>query len=381
MNVYLDNAATTRLDDEVLRAMMPFLKEDYGNPSSIHGYGRKTRSAIEHARKTVARLLNVTPAEIFFTSGGTEADNMAIRQCIETHGIEHVITSPIEHHAVEHTVKVLEKGGRIKAHWVRVDRKGNVNLEHLEELLAANKKTLVSLMHANNEIGTLLPINEVGGLCEKYGAYFHSDTVQTMGHYPIDLRAIKVHFVTCAAHKFHGPKGVGFLYINHKSKIDPFIHGGSQERNMRGGTENVAGIVGLARALEICCRDQDEHIRHIQGIKDYMMHSLRDQVPGVEFNGETDPERSLYTVLNCCLPEHPDAEMMLFNLDIHGVAASGGSACSSGSNQGSHVLRHLGTDMARPSIRFSFCKYTTKEEIDYAVARLCEIYSLKSVKP
>jgi cysteine desulfurase len=319
----------------------------------------------------------VTPAEIFFTSGGTEADNMAIRQCIETHGIRHVISSPIEHHAVEHTIRVLEKSGRITAHWVRTDERGNVDLGHLETLLRENEKALVSLMHANNEIGTLLPIREVGELCEKYGAFFHSDTVQTMGHYPIDLRALKVHFVTCAAHKFHGPKGVGFLYINHKSKIDPFIHGGSQERNMRGGTENVAGIVGLAKAMEICYRDMEEHRRHVQGIKDYMIKTLRERIPGVEFNGETAPDKSLYTVLNCCLPKHADAEMMLFNLDIHGVAASGGSACSSGSNQGSHVLRHLGTDMARPSIRFSFCKYTTRDEIDYAIAKLCEIYAVK----
>lgn len=377
MNVYLDNAATTRLDTEVLDAMMPFLKDDFGNPSSIHAFGRRTRSAIENARKTVARLLQVTPAEIFFTSGGTEADNMAIRQCIESHGIQHVISSPIEHHAVEHTIRVLEKAGRIKAHWVETDKKGNVDLVHLEQLLEKNPRALVSLMHANNEIGTLLPIREVGELCQRFGAFFHSDTVQTMGHYPLNLRDIKVNFVTCAAHKFHGPKGVGFLYINHQSKIEPFIHGGAQERNMRGGTENVAGIIGLAKALEICYRDMDAHIRHVQGIKNYMMDRLVSSIHGIEFNGETDSDRSLYTVLNCCLPAHNDAEMMLFNLDIMGIAASGGSACSSGSNQGSHVLRHLGSDMTRPSIRFSFCKYTTKEEIDYAVSKLCEIYAVK----
>jgi cysteine desulfurase len=377
MKVYLDNAATTRLDDEVLKTMMPLLQEDFGNPSSIHSYGRRTRSAIENARKTVARLLNVTPAEIFFTSGGTEADNMAISQCIETHQIRHVISSPIEHHAVEHTIKVLEKSGKVKASWVRTDEKGNVDLAHLEELLKNNERSLVSLMHANNEIGTLLPIKEVGELCERYNAIFHSDTVQTMGHYPIDLKDIKVHFVTCAAHKFHGPKGVGFLYIRHTHKINPFIHGGAQERNMRGGTENVAGIIGLAKALEICFSEMKEHQHHIQGIKDYMREQLIERIPGMQFNGETDPSRSLYTVLNCCLPAHADAEMMLFNLDIQGIAASGGSACSSGSNQGSHVLRHLGTDMARPSVRFSFSKYTTKEEIDFVVERLCAMYAVK----
>lgn len=377
MKVYLDNAATTRLDEDVLKAMMPLLTQDFGNPSSIHGYGRKTRSAIELARKTVARLLNVTPAEIFFTSGGTEADNMAICQCIETHGITHVISSQIEHHAVEHTIKVLEKAGKVKASWVRTDKNGNVDLVHLEELLKNNPRSLVSLMHANNEIGTLLPIEAVGELCERYNALFHSDTVQTMGHYRMDLRAIKVHFVTCAAHKFHGPKGVGFLYINHQHKISPFIHGGAQERNMRGGTENVPGIIGLAKALELCYEHMEAHQQHIMGLKDYMREELSKRIPGMHFNGETSYEKSLYTVLNCCFPHHPDAEMMLFNLDIMGIAASGGSACSSGSNQGSHVLRSLGIDMARPSVRFSFSKYTTREEIDYALSKLTEMYAVK----
>lgn len=377
MKVYLDNAATTRLDEEVLKAMMPLLAEDFGNPSSIHSFGRKTRASIETARKAVAKLLNVTPAEIFFTSGGTEADNMAIHQSIETFGITHVISSPIEHHAVEHTIKVLEKAGKIKASWVKIDDKGNVDLANLEELLKNNPKTLVSLMHANNEIGTLLPLKEVGELCEKYGAIFHSDTVQTMGHYRMDLRDIKVHFVTCAAHKFHGPKGVGFLYINHLHKITPFIHGGAQERNMRGGTENVSGIIGLAKALEICFSEMEDHQKHIMELKDYMRETLIDRIPGMEFNGEVTHDKSLYTVLNCRFPNHPDAEMILFNLDIMGIAASGGSACSSGSNQGSHVLRGLGIEMERPSVRFSFSKYTTKEEIDFAISKITELFAVK----
>ncbi len=369
MKVYLDNAATTKLDEKVLEAMIPFMKEDYGNPSSIHAFGRKTRSAIEGARKTVAKLLNVSPAEIFFTSGGTEADNMAINQSIETLGIKHAITSKIEHHAVEHTLQVLEKAGKIKLSWVNVDAKGNIDLVHLEELLKNNDKSFVSLMHANNEIGTLLPLEKVGEICEKYDAIFHSDTVQTMGHYPMDLQKIKVHFITCAAHKFHGPKGVGFLYVNHNVKIQPMIHGGAQERNMRGGTENTQGIIGLAKALEICYAEMDEHIAHIKGLKNYMKEQLEKTVPGIEFNGETG-DNSLYTVLNCRFPAHPDAEMMLFNLDIQGIAASGGSACSSGSNQGSHVLRGIGADTSRASVRFSFCKYTTKEEIDYTIEKL-----------
>lgn len=377
MNVYLDNAATTPLDKEVLNAMIPVLSEEFGNPSSIHAYGRKTRSLIENARKTVAKLLNVTPAEIFFTSGGTEADNMAIVQCIDTYGLTHVITSKIEHHAVEHTIGVLEKKGKIKVTWLNIDEKGNINLQELEEALQNNPRSLVSLMHANNEIGTLLPIEAVGDLCRKYDALFHSDTVQTMGHYAMDLRKIKVDYVTCAAHKFHGPKGVGFLYINHEHKITPFIHGGAQERNMRGGTENVAGIVGLAKALEICYAHMEDHQHHIMGLKDYMRNRLCELIPGMAFNGETDHDKSLYTVLNCRFPAHPDAEMVLFNLDIQGIAASGGSACSSGSNQGSHVLRGLGIDMTRPSVRFSFSKYNTHEEIDFVVNTLTELLLVK----
>jgi cysteine desulfurase len=370
MKVYLDNAATTRLDEKVFETMVPYMKEEYGNPSSIHAFGRKTRSAIEVARKSVAKLLNVSPAEIFFTSGGTEADNMAINQTIDSLGITHAITSKIEHHAVEHTLQILEKAGKVKLSWVNVDDKGNVDLNHLEELLKTNERSLVSLMHANNEIGTLLPLERVGEICEKYDAIFHSDTVQTMGHYPMDLQKINVHFITCAAHKFHGPKGVGFLFIKHNVKIKPMIHGGAQERNMRGGTECTQGIIGLAKALEICNEEMNEHIAHIQGIKNYMKASLEKNIPGIEFNGETGNENSLYTVLNCRFPAHPDAEMMLFNLDIAGIAASGGSACSSGSNQGSHVLRGIGTDTSRASIRFSFCKYNTKEEVDYTIEKL-----------
>jgi cysteine desulfurase len=377
MKVYLDNAATTKLDENVLKAMMPLMVEDFGNPSSIHSFGRKTRAVIETARKTVAKLLNVTPAEIFFTSGGTEADNMAINQSIATYDLKHVISSEIEHHAVEHTIKMLEKAGKVKASWVKLDDKGNVDLTHLEELLKNNPRSLVSLMHANNELGTLLPLKEVGELCAKYNAIFHSDTVQTMGHYRMDLRDIKVHFVTCAAHKFHGPKGVGFLYINHECKISPFIYGGAQERNMRGGTENVYGIVGLAKALEICFDEMEEHQKHIMGIKDYMREQLIKNIPGIEFNGETSHEKSLYTVLNCRFPIHPDAEMLLFNLDILGIAASGGSACSSGSNQGSHVLRGIGIDMERPSVRFSFSKYNTKEEIDFVLKNLIDLFNEK----
>ena len=370
MKVYLDNAATTPLDKEVLDAMLPVMENQFGNPSSIHAFGRQTRALIENSRKTVAKLLNASPSEIFFTSGGTEADNMAIFGAVNDLACVHAITTKIEHHAVLHTLEALEKQGKIKLSYVNLLPNANVDLQHLEELLKSNGKTLVSLMHANNEIGNLLPMQEVGELCKKYDAVFHSDTVQTMGHYAIDLQKVHIHFLTCGAHKFHGPKGVGFIYVNGNVKVHPYIHGGSQERNMRGGTENLYGIVGLEKALEIAYRDLEAHQKHIQEIKSYMIEQLTVAIPSVSFNGTSGESNSLYTVLSVCFPEHENAEMLLFNLDIAGIAASGGSACTSGSNQGSHVLSNIGCDMNRPSIRFSFSKYNTKAEIDYTVEKL-----------
>ncbi len=370
MKVYLDNAATTPLDKEVLDAMLPVMENQFGNPSSIHAFGRQTRALIENSRKTVAKLLNASPSEIFFTSGGTEADNMAIFGAVNDLACVHAIPTKIEHHAVLHTLEALEKQGKIKLSYVNLLPNANVDLQHLEELLKSNGKTLVSLMHANNEIGNLLPMQEVGELCKKYDAVFHSDTVQTMGHYAIDLQKVHIHFLTCGAHKFHGPKGVGFIYVNGNVKVHPYIHGGSQERNMRGGTENLYGIVGLEKALEIAYRDLEAHQKHIQEIKSYMIEQLKVAIPSVSFNGTSGESNSLYTVLSVCFPEHENAEMLLFNLDIAGIAASGGSACTSGSNQGSHVLSNIGCDMNRPSIRFSFSKYNTKAEIDYTVEKL-----------
>ena len=378
MRVYLDNAATTPLDKEVLKEMYTVMDQQFGNPSSIHAHGREVRSIIEKARKTVAGLLKTSPAEIFFTSGGTEADNTAIRCGILDHGIKHAITSKIEHHAVLHTLEALAEQGIIKLSFVQLDEKGNVNLAHLEELLQDNERSFVSLMHANNEIGTLTDIQKAGEICEKYGALFHCDTVQTMGHYPHDLSQLKVDFLVCAAHKLHGPKGVGFLYINHQVKIKPFIYGGAQERNMRGGTENVYGIVGLAKALEIAYAEMDAHQKHIQGLKDHMMQRLQTEIPGVTFNGETDPAKSLYTVLNVSFPEMEMAEMLLFNLDIAGISASGGSACSSGTNIGSHVLRGIGADPNRPAVRFSFSKFNTKEEVDFVVEQLKKLFPVNA---
>ncbi|EOR93248.1 Cysteine desulfurase [Arcticibacter svalbardensis MN12-7] len=368
MRVYLDNAATTQLDSEVLKEMVAVMENFYGNPSSIHGHGREARSLIEKARKTIANLIHASPSEIFFTSGGTEADNMAIRSGITTYGIKHAVTSKIEHHAVLHTLESMEKSGQIRLSYVRIDNKGHIDLAHLEELIS-EERSFVSLMHANNELGTLTDIEAVGELCEKYQALFHCDTVQTMGHYPHDVQKLKVHFLVCAAHKLHGPKGVGFIYISHQVKIEPLINGGSQERNMRGGTENIYGIAGLAKALETAYTEMDVHQTHIQGIKSYMVQQLA-SIPGITYNGEEDSNKSLYTILNVSFPEMEMADMLLFNLDISGISASGGSACSSGTNIGSHVLEAIAANPNRPAVRFSFSKFTTKEEIDYTIEKL-----------
>ncbi len=372
--IYLDNAATTPMDRAVIDAMLPMMESSFGNPSSIHTHGREVRNTIERARKSIAGLLNTSPAEIFFTSGGTEADNTAIVRSIEDFGITHAITSRLEHHAVLHTLEYLAKKGKIKLSYVELDDKGHIDLTHLDELLRDNPRTLVSLMHGNNEIGNLLDLNIVGQLCEDYGAIFHSDTVQTMAHYRHDLQQLKIDFLVGAAHKFHGPKGIGFLYINAKSKITPFIHGGSQERNMRGGTENVYGIVGLAKALEIAYSGMDEHRKHVEALKSRMIHRLSTELDGIEFNGDSaNLERSLYTVLNVSFPPSEEADMFLFNLDINKISASGGSACTSGSDIGSHVLTALNVSPERPSVRFSFSKYNTVEEIDYVVDKLVSI--------
>lgn len=378
MRVYLDNAATTRVDEQVFEAMKPYFTSIFGNPSSIHTHGREAKAAVEKSRKTIADLLNTTPSEIFFTSGGTEADNTAIRCSVETLGIKHCITSAIEHHAVLHTMELLEKQGKVSLSFVNLREDGHIDYDHLEELLRQNSKSLVSLMEANNEIANLTDISRVGEMCEEYGAVFHSDTVQSMAHYPRDLQKLKAQCIVGSAHKFHGPKGIGFLYINGEHKIDPFIYGGAQERNMRGGTENVFGIIGLARAMEVAYENMEEHRRYIEGLKTRMIGSLKEAIPGVDFNGDSaNIEKSLYTVLNVCLPQSDDNEMLLFNLDINKISASGGSACSSGSNIGSHVLTALKTDLDRGAIRFSFSKYNTVEEIDYVVEKLAEFYKVK----
>ncbi|HZX73856.1 MAG TPA: cysteine desulfurase family protein [Cyclobacteriaceae bacterium] len=378
MKVYLDNAATTPLDPEVFEAMKPFMLEDFGNPSSTHAHGRKVRAAIESARKKVAELLQCTPGEIIFTSGGTEADNAIITSAIHTYGLKHAISSPIEHHAVLHTLEVQEKQGLVELHHVKLNEKGHIDLQHLESLLVEFPQALVSLMHANNEIGNLLDLHLVGELCKKYNAYFHSDTVQTIGHYRHNMKQLHVHGMTAAAHKFHGPKGVGFMYINKDKKIKSFIHGGAQERNFRGGTENVYGIIGLAKALEIAYREMDEHELHIGKLKSHLIEKLRANIAGVDFHGDSaNLETSLYTVLNVSLPESEENDMLLFNLDMQGISVSGGSACSSGASTGSHVLGAIYPGSKRGAVRFSFSKYNTIEEIDFVVEKVASLYKMK----
>lgn len=371
--IYLDNAATTPLEPKVLEAMMPYLTTHFGNPSSIYSYGRETRLAIEIARKTVAKILGAHPSEIFFTSGGTESSNTAICASVRDLGCRHIISSEIEHHATLHTVQHLHEKGKVALSYVNLLPGGHVDLQHLEQLLAGSKeKTLVTLMHANNEIGNMLDIEAVGELCKKYDAIFHCDTVQTVGHFPIDLKKIHVHFITGAGHKFHGPKGVGMLYVNANIKINPFVHGGGQERNMRAGTENLYGIVGFAKALELATENYPHDSSYINGLKMYMAEKLQQEIPGVRFNGDY-AGRSLYTVLNVSFPKTEKSEMLLFNLDINNICASGGSACSSGTDIGSHVINAVSPENHSIAIRFSFSKHNTKEEIERVVEKLKEL--------
>jgi cysteine desulfurase len=380
MKVYLDNAATTAMDDRVIEAMLPFMRNHYGNPSSVHSHGREVRTAIERSRKKVAELLNASPSEIFFTSGGTEADNTAIICGIESHGITHAITSPIEHHAVLHTLEVCEKKGHIKLSMLDVNDKGEIDFAQLEELLKSNPKTLISLMHANNEIGNINDMERIGTLAKEYGAFFHSDTVQTMGHYIHDLKNLPVDAIVAGAHKFHGPKGAGFLFVRKDKKIHPFIHGGAQERNMRGGTENVIGVLGTAKALEIAYEEMDSHQKHVEGIKNHFISQLTNEIPGLSFNGlSADLSKSLYTVLNVSMPpSESNRGMLLFNLDLVGISASGGSACSSGATVGSHVLRALNHTPERDAVRFSFSRFTSIKEVDYTISQLKELYAVEA---
>ena len=375
MKVYLDNAATTPLAREVLDEMLPYLENEFGNPSSSHQYGRRARAGIETVRRSIARRLNCSPGEIIFTSGGTEADNLAIHCGIFDAGIKHFISSRAEHKAVLSTLERYVEMNMITVSYVNLDTNGHVDFDHLESLLLNSKeRCFVSLMHANNEIGNLMDIERVGRICRQYKAIFHSDTVQTMAHYAFDLQELPIDFITASAHKFHGPKGVGFLYARNANNVKSMIVGGGQERNHRGGTENLYGIIGLGKAMEIAWDHMDEHRRHIESLKQRLKTKLAESVPGIEFNG--CQERALYTVLNARFPDCSNAEMFLFMLDIEGIAVSGGSACNSGATTGSHVLQAVYGQMKNTSVRFSLSRLNTEAEIDYAaekVKQLCPV--------
>ena len=374
MKVYLDNAATTPIANEVIEEIQPYLNNYFGNPSSTHAFGRKTKNAIEINRKKIADLIQAKNNEIIFTSGGTEADNMALRCAVFDLNVKRIITTKIEHHAVLHTAECLRDQQNVEIIFLATDHNGNPDLVQLESILNDKVNTLVTLMHANNEIGTLLPIKKVASICAKHKhVYFHSDTVQTMGHYTFNLSETPIDFLTCSAHKLHGPKGVGFLYVNQKISLNPLITGGSQERKNRGGTENLYGIVGLGKAMEMAYENLASHQKHIQDLKSFMKEELEKIDQRINFNGETSPEKSLYTVLNVCFPADVCNSMLLFSLDIHGIAASGGSACSSGSNQGSHVLAELPHQENCQSVRFSFSRFNTQEDVEFTIEKIRSI--------
>ena len=374
MKVYLDNAATTPIASEVIEEIQPYLNNYFGNPSSTHAFGRKTKNAIEINRKKIADLIQAKNNEIIFTSGGTEADNMALRCAVFDLNVKRIITTKIEHHAVLHTAECLRDQENVEIIFLATDHNGNPDLVQLESILNDKVNTLVTLMHANNEISTLLPIKKVASICAKHKhVYFHSDTVQTMGHYTFNLSETPIDFLTCSAHKLHGPKGVGFLYVNQKISLNPLITGGSQERKNRGGTENLYGIVGLGKAMEMAYENLTSHQKHIQDLKSFMKEELEKIDQRIDFNGETSPEKSLYTVLNVCFPADVCNSMLLFSLDIHGIAASGGSACSSGSNQGSHVLAELPHQENCQSVRFSFSRFNTQEDVEFTIEKIRSI--------
>ncbi|MDH3649010.1 MAG: cysteine desulfurase [Saprospiraceae bacterium] len=372
MRIYFDNAATTPLFPEVIDDMTEVMREYFGNPSSIHFYGRHAKSIIEEARKTLANCLNASIGEIFFTSGGTESNNTAIKCSVRDLGIRRIITSPVEHPSVLQSIKHLDRKD-VECIMLPIDQLGRPDLDILKQHLSAGTRpTLVSLMHANNELGTMTDIAQVAEHCTAYGALFHSDTVQTVAHFPIDLSATSVSFISGSAHKFHGPKGIGFLYVKGSNAIEPLIDGGSQERNMRAGTENTVYVRGLAKAFQICCDRMEEMSKYVTNLKIYLKTRLEQEFADVRFNG--DPEgSSLYTVLSTSFPAGPRSDLLLMNLDIEGVAASGGSACSSGAIKGSHVLQAISPDDDRVTIRFSLSDMNSRDEIDYLIDKIKKI--------
>jgi len=373
--IYFDNAATTRIDSSVLKTVSTVMQDNYGNPSSTHSFGRSSRTIVEKARKSIAEEFNVSTSEIFFTSGGTESDNMVLISAVRDLKVKTIITSKVEHHAVLNVVKYLEKTNSVKILFVNVDKNGCVDYQDLEQILDITKsKTLVSLMHINNEIGSVLDIERVGDICKKFDAIFHSDTVQSIGRYKMDLSTIKVDFIVGSAHKFHGPKGVGFLYVNKNINIDPIVIGGSQERGLRAGTESVHNIAGMETAFLLAYENLVEDKKHIKGLKNHFIKKSKINIPNIKFNANCDDQHSnTYTVLNVCLPVSKEKSVLLeFNLDIKGIACSRGSACQSGSSKGSHVLNQVleKKDLEKPSVRFSFSKYNTIKEVDFVIETL-----------
>ena len=371
MTIYLDNAATTPIRNEVIDSMTEVMKNNFGNASSSHSFGRSSKVLIEKSRKTIAKYLNVSASEIVFTSGGTEADNLVLRSAIRDLGVKHVITSKIEHHAVLHTLDQLIIEYGVSISYVNLDSHGMIDYSHLEVLLQSEDKTLVSLMHINNEIGNLLDIKYVANLCKANDALFHSDTVQSVGHYYLNLQEVPIDFLAASAHKFHGPKGVGFAFIRKGSGLKPLIFGGEQERGYRAGTESVHNIYGIESALKIAYDNLDKERHFISELKQYFINELKKEIPKIQFNGcSGDMEMSTYTLVNICLPVTEEkSAMLLFQLDLKGIACSKGSACQSGSSQRSHVLSEILSeeDLKKPSVRLSFSIYNTKEEIDYVI--------------
>ena len=372
-SIYFDNAATTAPRSEVVDAMVAVLSQQFGNPSSTHTFGRSSKALIEGARKEIAKTLSCKPSEIIFTSGGTEADNCIIRSCVRDLGVRRIITSKIEHHAVLHAVDSMSEEYGVEVEYVALDSYGSVDYSSLESLLglAGAKKTLVTLMHVNNEIGNLLDLQKVGRICETYGAYFHSDTVQSIGHYHLDLAQLPLHFLTAAAHKFHGPKGVVFMYIRSDCHLRSLIVGGAQERGLRAGTESIHDIVGLESAFKLAYHHLDSESLYVKNLKTAFIQGVKKYIPTAHFNGySADLERSTYTLVNLRIPITGDkATMLLFHLDLHGIACSQGSACQSGSNKGSHVLNEVVSEEEKwmPSLRFSFSIFNTLEEVEYTI--------------
>ena len=377
-SVYLDNAATTQIRDEVVDNMFKIAKSNYGNPSSTHSFGRSSRTLVESSRKQIANHFNVSPSEIIFMSGGTEADNCILRSAVRDLGVKHLISSKIEHHAVTHTLDQLSIDYPIKISYVKLDKLGNVDYNDLELILkSSNSKTLVSLMHINNELGNILDINLVSNLCVKYESLFHSDSVQSVGHYNLDLSSLNIDFLIASAHKFHGPKGIGFAYINKKNPIRPLIFGGSQEKGCRAGTESVHNIVGMSEALNISIENIESETKHIKNLKSYFIDQLNDNIKDIKFNGaSSDLDHSTYTLVNVRFPILKDeSALFLFQLDMKGIACSKGSACQSGADTGSHVLNNILSDEENKyvSLRFSFSIYNTLEEVDYVISQLKEL--------